>query len=96
VAIKPRHVASVEPYLGSGAYGDTYGAPFDLPCVYEGVRQLVRGADGSEAVSEGRLFADPVDLPVGSRVTILGRQTWVITVSTLDGTRDAHIEVALA
>lgn len=95
------HTASVEPYEGSGAYGDRYGTAYDLPCYYEGRRQLVRGSDGTEVVSEGVLFADipATELKAGSRVTVLGRSTWVITVSTLDDgglTGLAHIEVALA
>lgn len=90
-----RHVATVEPYLGAGAAGDQYGAPYELRCYYEGVRQLVRAADGSEAVSEGRMFTEVVDLPIGSKVTVLGRSSWVITVSTFQGFR-SHLEVALA
>lgn len=93
------HTATVEPYLGSGAYGDRYGAPFSLPCYYEGKRQLVRAGDGSEAVSEGVLYADPADIPAGSKVTILGRETWIITASTFDDaglTGLAHVELALA
>ncbi len=101
MSISARHVASVEPYLGSGAYGDRYGAAYELPCVYEGQRQLVRASDGSEAVSEGTLYADPVNvpggiLPPGSRVAVQGRETWVITVSLFDGRRGEHLEVALA
>lgn len=93
------HTATIEPYLGSGAYGDTYGAAFDLSCYFEGKRQLVRAADGAEVVSEGVLYANPGDVPAGSKVTILGRETWAITVSVFDDgglTGLSHIEVALA
>lgn len=94
------HTATVKPYLGSGAYGDLYGDPFDVPCYYEGRRQLVRGSDGAEAVSEGTMFIDPgPDIPAGSEVTVVGRTTHVITVSVLDDgglTGLAHLEVALA
>ena len=96
------HTASVEPYTGTGAYGDQYGSAVDVPCYYEGRRQLVRDADGAEAVSEGTLFADLEHgdtLSPGSRVTVAGRRTWVLTVSTFDDgglTGLDHIEVALA
>lgn len=94
------HTAAVEPYEGSGAYGDRYGTPVDVPCYYEGRRQIVRDADGAEAVSEGTLYANrDTDIPVGSRVTVAGRSTWVLTVSDFDDgglTGLAHLEVALA
>lgn len=94
------HTATVEPYEGGGAYGDVYGDPFQLPCYYEGVRQLVRARDGSEVVSEGTLYANPTDsVTPGSKVNILGRDTWVLSVSTFDDggmTGLAHIAVALA
>lgn len=94
------HTASVQPYEGSGAYGDAYGTAVDVPCYYEGRRQLVRGSDGAEAVSEGVFYANQdVEVPVGSRVSVAGRDTYVLSVSTLDDgglTGLAHIEVALA
>lgn len=93
------HSATIEPYEGSGAYGDQYGTPYELPCYHEGRRQFVRASDGTEAVSEGTLYANVADIPAGSRVQILNRETWVITVTTLDDgglTGLAHIEVALA
>lgn len=94
------HTASVEPYEGGGAYGDVYGQAFNVVCYYEGRRQLVRNGDGAEVVSEGTMFVNPdVTIPAGSRVTVLDRSTWVITVSTLDDgglTGLAHQELALA
>lgn len=93
------HTASVAPYLGAGAYGDSYGDAFNLPCYFEGKRQLVRASDGSEVISEGTLYANPGDVPAGSKVTILGRETWAITVSVFDDGGlfgMSHIEVALA
>lgn len=94
------HTASVEPYEGSGAYGDAFGAPFDLPCYFEQKRQLVRDANGDETVSEGTLYADlGTDVPAGSRVTVNGYTSTVITVAILDDgglTGLAHQEVSLA
>lgn len=94
------HTLSLEPYAGSGAYGDQYGAAVSVPCYYEGKRRLVRDGNGDEVVSEATAWVQPgVDVPDGSRVTVLGRTTHVITVSVLDDgglTGLAHQEVALA
>lgn len=94
------HTASVEPFAGSGAYGDTFGAPVDVPGYFEGRRQMVRGPDGSEAVAEGTFYCDlGVDIPTGSRVTVAGRTSYVLTVSMFDDgglTGLAHQEVALS
>lgn len=94
------HTASVEAYAGSGAYGDVYDAAVTVPCYYEGRRQLVRDSSGAEAVSEATMYVQPdVNIPAGSKVTVLGRSTHVITVSVLDDgglTGLAHQEVALA
>lgn len=94
------HTATVEPFEGSGAYGEIYGAPASVSCYYEGRRQLVRNGDGDEVVSEGVLFAElDANIPTGSRVTVLGRETYAITVSVFDDgglTGLAHQEVALA
>jgi hypothetical protein len=94
------HTASVEPYQGSGAYGDVYGAAVNVPCFYEGVRRLVRDSDGTEVVSEATIYVNPgVDVPSGSRVTVNGYASTVISVSDLDDgglTGLAHKEVALA
>lgn len=93
------HTATVRPYEGSGAYGDTYGTAVDVPGYYEGRRQLVRDADGAEAVSEGTLYVDPPgteytrpdgntatvpEFTPGSEVIVLGRTTHVITTLPLD------------
>lgn len=92
------HTATVEPYLGSGAGGDTYGAGLEVPCYYEGRRQIVRGDNGDEVVSEAVMFTDlRDDITPDSKVTVLGRTTWVITISTFDdGSVLGHLEVALA
>lgn len=93
------HTASVEPYTGSGAYGDAFGEAVELPCYFERKRQLVRGADGDEAVSEATVYADlGTEVPVGSRVTVEGYASTVITVAVFDDkglTGLAHQEVSL-
>lgn len=109
------HTASVEPYEGSGAYGDVYAAAVaDVPCYFEQVRRLVRDPNGDEAVSEATVYLDPAgtpfvhadgtpgtvpEVPAGSRVTVNGYASTVITVSVLDDgglTGLAHQEIALA
>lgn len=93
------HTASVEPYEGSGAYGDVYGAAYSLPCYFEAQRKIVRDAQGDEAVAEATVYADPgAEIKPGSRVTVNGYASTVITVSVFDDgglTGLAHREIAL-
>lgn len=81
-----QHTVTVEPYLGSGAFGDTYGAPVTVSCWVEASRKVVRDADGSEVVSGTTVYAQPgVTAPARSRVTLPdGRVTLVITVADRD------------
>jgi hypothetical protein len=94
------HTASVEPYEGSGAYGDVYGAPVALPCYFEAERKIVRDAEGDEAVAEATIYADLGDeIKPGSRVTVNGYSSTVITVSVFDDgglTGLAHREIAIS
>lgn len=94
------HTLQLEPYLGTGAYGDQYGAAVSVRCYYEGTRRMVRDGNGNEVVSEATAYVNPdVSIPDGSRVKIFGRDTHVITVGVLDDgglTGLAHLEVALA
>lgn len=93
------HTISVEPYLGSGAYGSVYGPPVSVGCrVEDGVR-LVRTASGDEAVSTATVFCDPdTVIPAESRVTVKGRVTTVLLVSdpSTGRSRLDHLEVSLA
>lgn len=93
------HTITVEPYLGSGAYGAAYGPPVDVACrVEEGVR-LVRSASGDEAVSTATVYCDPdTVIPAESRVTVNGRVTTVLLVSNPSTGRSRldHLEVSLA
>lgn len=93
------HTASVEPYEGSGAYGDVFGAAFDLQCYFEMERKVVRDSNGDEAVSECQVFADlGAEVKPGSRVTVNGYASTVITVAVFDDkglTGLAHQEVSL-
>lgn len=91
------HAATVEPYTGSGAYGDVYGAPFSIPCYVEQQNSVVIAPDGDDTVASATLYADlGPELPPGSKVTYGGRTMRVITVAVLDdGGEESHLEVAL-
>ena len=39
------HRVVVEPFLGSGAYGDRFGAPVEFPCWIDEKRRLVRARE---------------------------------------------------
>lgn len=94
------HTASVEPYQGSGAYGDVFGAAYSLPCYFEAQRRIVRDTEGDEAVSEATVYADlGAEIKPGSRVSVNGYTSTVITVATYDDgglTGLAHREIVLA
>jgi len=95
----------VEPYQGSGAYGDVYGAPTAVtPCVVEATRRLVRvqtqDAAGSEAVSSTTVYAPPDTVaPPGSLVTLpSGHVARVLAVAVLDDHGiglPSHLEISL-
>ncbi|TCB97580.1 hypothetical protein E0H26_11720 [Micromonospora zingiberis] len=94
----------VEPYAGSGAYGDVYGEPVEVtPCIVEETRRLVRvqtqDAAGREQVSSTTVFA-PLDTtcPAGSRVTWNGRTARVLAVSRVEAhglPLPEHLEISL-
>lgn len=90
----------VEPYLGSGTYGDSYGPPVTVRAIVDDKRKLVRSASGEQVVAETTLVCplSSPDIPTDSRVTLRGRTTTVITVSRLDGHDlpvPSHLEVSL-
>jgi hypothetical protein len=95
-----RHKVIVEPFAGTGPFGDTYGPPVEVRCFLEEARRKIRGKDGSEIVSEATFYARPgIDCPEGSKVTLpSGRVSTALKVSDRDGgglpTPD-HVEVAL-
>lgn len=97
------HTVTVHPYLGTGAYGDVWGAPVVVREVFvEDRRRLVRNQSGEELVSESTVRTRPgVRIPVGSKVTVwqgtpLERTGRVITASLFDHPSSwSHVEVAL-
>lgn len=93
------HTISVEPYLGSGAYGSAYGPAVDVTCRVEDGVKLVRTSAGDEAVSTSTVFCDTdTVIPAESRVTVSGRVTTVLTVANPSTGRSRldHLEVSLA
>lgn len=92
-----RHEAIIEPFEGEGAYGPVHGSPLLVRCLVDDERRLVRDAQGAETVSDTTIFFPPgTRCPEGSRVTVNGRVTTVITSFARDGgglpTPD-HVEV---
>jgi hypothetical protein len=79
-----RDSVSVEAYTGDGAYGPVYAAAATVLCKLSYVRQLVRDANGDEAVSEATLYVRPADSAAfvpESRLTIGAYTTTVLGVS---------------
>jgi hypothetical protein len=83
-----QHEVSVEPYLGSSAYGPRYGPMVTVPCLLEQQTRVVVGADGSDVTSSST-FRAPLDAPAcppESRVTLPdGDTTTVIACLRHDG-----------
>lgn len=96
-----RHMVTVEPYLGSSAYGPRYGPAVAVACLLEQQTRAVVGADGADVTSSSTLRAplDTPDIAPESRVTLPdGDTTTVIAALRHDGgglpTPD-HVEVQL-
>ena len=96
-----RHKVDVEPYEGTGAYGDQY-LPLvaGVRCFKDDKRRLVRAASGEEVVSETTLYLrldQATRFVPGSLVTLPDRTSKVISCAHRDdGGLGAwqHIEVA--
>ncbi|PBC80113.1 hypothetical protein BX265_4949 [Streptomyces sp. TLI_235] len=96
-----RHRITVEPYLGSSAYGPKYGPEVTgVRCFLEERTRLVRAPGGEEVVSSSTAYAPLATVcPARSRVTLPdGRTTTVIAALRHDGgglpTPD-HLEIQL-
>lgn len=93
------HTVTVRPMLGESSTGTVYGEPFQLQCMAQGRRRLVRAADGSESLSSLTLITEHsmADLiPPGSEVDWRDDTTTVLdTVLHDDGGMGApqHTEV---
>lgn len=98
------HEVTVEPYIGSGAYGDQYGAPRQIVGFLDGKQKLTRASSGEEIVTAVQLYypvsAGPI--PLRSRVTLPADyesvETWVASVERHDhpvAGMPVHFELAL-
>lgn len=77
---------TVEPYLGAGAYGDTWGPAVTVRGIVEEKRRLVRNSTGDEVLSHTTIRCPlDTDAPPLSKVTVRGRATTVILCPTHDG-----------
>jgi hypothetical protein len=82
-----RHQVDVEPYVGSGPYGDAYDKSRPVRCWRDDGRKLVRDGNGEQVVSTTTLLARLADaeaLVPGSRVTVDGRTAYVISLARRD------------
>lgn len=67
------HRVVVQPYQGSGAYGDVFGEPVELPCWVRKRRRYVRNVDGVEVLADATIQLALEHLPLtqpGSLVTL--------------------------
>lgn len=98
-AVFQQHEVTIEPYLGRGAYGDTWGPGVAVRGFTDHARRVVRSAEGSEVVSESTFYAPPGTVcPTRSRVTFPdGRRSLVIAARDRDGGAlpvPSHVEIA--
>lgn len=81
------HTATVETYVGTDGYGrETFAPASTFGCFIEQKRRLVRDKTGAEVISETTLYGEPTVAALctpGTRVTINGTETRVITASLL-------------
>lgn len=90
---------SVEPFGGSGAWGDDFGAAVAVPAFYDFQERRVTIADGSVVTTSTVLFAASSfhdTLTPGSKVTIPGESSVykVVQRRAWPGD-DTHLEVTL-
>ena len=52
------HRVAVQPFLGSGAYGDTFGGSAEFPAWVKQRRRYVVGEDGAQLLSEATFKCD--------------------------------------
>lgn len=96
------HTATISVRQPGGMYGDTFSTPVDVQGFAIADRKLVRGANGEETVAEVSLYLDRMplglDITEGSKVTVLGRESYVIGLGIHDDPFDgslSHLEVSL-
>jgi hypothetical protein len=97
------NTVTVETYLGSGAFGPSYGSPQQVACWLEDQVKLVRNAKGDQVVSSSCVYAaldDAALFAPDSKVTTPTGVGLVITCRREDsGSLDLgidHIQVDLS
>ncbi|MFF9261999.1 hypothetical protein [Streptomyces longwoodensis] len=78
------HRVTIEPYEGTGAYGEVWGEPVaDVPALVDHSVKRVRNALGDEVTSTAQVYAAPgLHCPAGSRITLPdGRTTTAVQVA---------------
>jgi hypothetical protein len=82
------HTVTAKTRTGTGANGDVYSAPATVWGYLDGKYQLVRGADGEQAVSNSQFYCSVPDAAKFSLDTVVtlpnGNTAQVITVNSLD------------
>lgn len=90
-----KHDLTLEPYLGSGAYGETYGAKYTRKGYVRAKRRVIKNGDGVEVVCTAIAYLAPspkVEVATESRVTYKGKTYIVRNVEPYD---DSYIELLL-
>ena len=75
------HRVIVEPYLGSGAYGDVHGDPVEHRAYVEDGRRLVRDEHGAEVVSETTVRTRPRSVSICCNADRSARGGRVVLIS---------------
>ena len=81
------HTVTVRPYRGRSSTGPVFGPAFQLKCMAQGKRRLVRDGDGAETLSSLTLFCAPgqaAAVPPGSEVDWQGDTTAVLDATDHD------------
>ena len=93
-----RDRVTIEPYAGSGAYGDTYGTPRVVKAHVEPTNRLAIARDGQTVRAEAVVILRPEDgpVPVESRLVWGGVTFRVLTAGGLpDEVNPSHRELLI-
>lgn len=91
------HTATIERFQADGVVGASYAVPASIDCYFEGGSALVDNVEGVELGLDGKLFTNETDLPVGTRVQVLGKTGYVTEAKQLDDLGGlGHTEVTVS
>ena len=86
-AFMQRHTCQVEPFLGTNAVGEVYGASTTVRCHFVEQVKMVRNSNGEEVASSSSYTAAPTHRPSeNSRVTtpMGGKKRKVVAITLND------------